>query len=295
MQKFNYQEPSLGDYLGDTLSGNNRPNQLIPTHPFLLNTLQLEEVLNKNAEHIMLFTTDEARSILADLYNIGTSYAGNIRDSLSGATNILKLVSYQEANKLIFNLNGLSIKATPYLYKGITYVKVSGYASLRRIMNGTRYGAKHIQVLKLGIGQAGINYGLMTGASFSIYFSGAQRTLELIFSSEHSVAEFIGNVTMDVAKAIVTIFLTKIALGMVSGFATAMFGTAILPVAAGIFIVVIVGFSVTYGLYFLDEHFGLTAKLIASIRKGLTAHQKIIEWNQQHGYETHFSTLNGIY
>lgn len=282
MDKRSYQESSLGDYVGDILSGNARPNQLIPQHPFLLNTLQLEEVLNKNTEHIMLLTMDEAKDLLEDLYNTGTSYAGNIKDSLSGAINILKLMSYNDGEKLVFNLKGFNIKATPYVYKGVAYVKISGYASLRRIINGTRYGAKHIEILKLGIGQAGINYGIMKGASFSICFSGAQRTLEYIFSSEHDVAEFIGNITMDVAKAIVTIFVTKIVVATASGMAALAGFSMVLPVSVGIFFIVALGVTVTIGLHMLDEHFHLTEKIIGSINEGLAKHREIMEWNLQH-------------
>ena len=279
MDKRSYQESSLGDYLGDILSGNARPNQLIPQHPFLLNTLQLEEVLNKNTEHIMLLTMDEAKDLLEDLYNTGTSYAGNIKDSLSGVINILKLMSYNDGEKLVFNLKGFNIKATSYVYKGVAYVKISGYASLRRIINGTRYGAKHIEILKLGIGQAGINYGIMKGASFSIYFAGAQRILEFIFSSEHDVAEFIGNITMDVAKAIVTIFVTQI---LVTGLSMLAAGAIVLPVSVGIFVIVTLGFVITFGVHSLDERYGLSKKLIASIREGLKYHQEISEWNINH-------------
>lgn len=290
MDKYNYQDASLGDYLGDTLRGDVRHNQLIPKHPFLLNTLQLEEVLNKNTEHIMLLTMDEARDVLDDLYNTGTSYAGNIKDSLSGAVNILKLISYREAEKLIFNLKGFNIKATSYIYKGITYVKISGYASLRRIINGTRYGAKHIEVLKLGVGQAGINYGIMKGASFSICFSGAQRTLEYIFSSEHDVAEFIGNITMDVAKAIVTIFVTKI---VVTGLSMLAAGAIVLPVSVGIILVVTLGVFIAIGLHRLDEHFKLSDVLIDSIRVGLDKHNEMMEWNLRHNHFHLMSTMVG--
>lgn len=161
-------------------------------------------------------------------------------------------------------------------------------------MNGTRYGAKHIQVLKLGIGQAGINYGLMKGASFSIHFSGAHRALEFVFSSEHSVAEFLGNITMDVAKAIVTIFLTKIAMSGLSVLAAAV-GTAILPVSLGILVIVTLGFAITYGLHAIDSHYKLSEKLIESVKKGLKAHQEISEWNFNHGNLAGSSMNNWVY
>jgi len=295
MKTFNDDQPSMSDYLGDVLRGNVPPNQLIPQHPFLLNTLQLKEVLEKNTEHIMLLTMDEAYAVADALYNKSTNYAGNIKDSVSGVKQIVKLTSYRDAGKLVFNLKGLGIKALPYVYKGVTYIKITGYASLRRIVNGTRYAVNNPKILELSIGRAGIHHGIMSGARFCIYFSAAQRTLELIFSSEHDVATFIGNLTMDVAKVIVTIFVTKIAMATVMGIATGVGSSVILPISVGIFIIVVLGVAVAVGLHKLDEHYHLSESLINSIKKGMAEHQKMMEWNLIHGNSGMFSMMNGSY
>ena len=293
MKTFNDDQPSMSDYLGDVLRGNVPPNQLIPQHPFLLNTLQLKEVLEKNTEHIMLLTMDEAYAVADALYNKSTNYAGNIKDTVSGVKQIVKLTSYRDAGKLVFNLKGLGIKALPYVYKGVTYIKITGYASLRRIVNGTRYAVNNPKMLELSIGRAGIHHGIMSGARFCIYFSAAQRTLELIFSSEHDVATFMGNLTMDVAKVIVTIFATKIAVVTATSIATAVGFSVILPISASIFIIVTLGFVIIFGLHSIDEHYNLSETLINSIRKGIDEHQRMLEWNLQHANPTIFSLMNG--
>jgi len=295
MKTFNDDQPSVSDYLGDVLRGNVPPNQLIPQHPFILNTLQLKEVLEKNTEHIMLLTMDEAYAVADGLYNKTTNYAGNIKDTLSGVNNIAKLTSYRDAGKLVFNLKGLGIKAQPYVYKGVTYIKITGYASLRRIVNGTRYAVNNPKVLELSIGRAGIHHGIMSGARFCIYFSAAQRTLELIFSSEHDVATFIGNLTMDVAKVIVTIFITKIAVEIGMAVGAALFGSAVLPISVGIMLIVAVGFGITASLFKIDEYYKLSEKLISSIRKGMDEHSRMLEWNLQHGNHMMFSMMKGNY
>jgi len=286
------QNASLSDYLGEIVSGNAPINQLYPQHPFLLDTLKLEEVLNKNTQHIMLLTMDEAYAVADALYDKGTTYAGNIKDTVAGAKNIFKLGSYKDAGKLVFNLKGLAVKATPYIQKGVTYIKISGYSSVRRILNGTRYAVNHPQILELGIGKAGINAGIMSGARFCIYFSAAQRVVEFIFSdhSGEAVAEFIGNITMDVAKVIVTIYVTK----MVVAGVGAMFSIT-LPISVGIVLIIFLGMIITYSLFKIDKEFNLSEKLITSIRKGMEEQQKVTEWNMKNMNPYQSSMINGQY
>ncbi|STQ78897.1 Uncharacterised protein [Hafnia alvei] len=193
----------------------------------------------------MLLTLDEAQSVIEDLDNskpviLATTYAGNIKDSIAGAKNISKLVSYTDAGKLVYRLKGLGIKAIQYQYGGQVYVKITGYASLRRILQGTRYKINSPQILELGIGKAGINGGILEGAKFCIWFSLAYRTVQLIFKSDHDVAAFIGNITMDIAKIIVTIFVTKILVAI--GTAIAAAGSIAVPIAVSIILLIAVGF-----------------------------------------------------
>lgn len=293
MNRFRDEQPAWHDYLGDTLRGNVPLNQLIPQHPYLLDTLQLEEALHKNTEHIMLLNMDEAYAVMDALYNKGTTYSGNIKDAVSGMKNMSKLVSYKDAGKLVINLKGLGIKAIPYVHKGVAYIKITGHPSVRRILNGTRYAVNNPKILELGIGKAGINAGVLSGARFCIYFALAQRVVEFIFSSEHDVAAFIGNITMDMAKVIVTVFVTKIAVAIVTGVATAL--SIVVPISAGIAIIVVIGFLITYVLLSLDEQYHLSERLIKSIREGLEEHQRVMDWNLRHSNHYLFSKINGHY
>ncbi|MFJ2973619.1 hypothetical protein ACIPDS_02925 [Kluyvera sp. NPDC087067] len=283
---------SWEEYLGDSLRGKVPVNQLTPKHPYLLNTLGLEDVLHKNTEHILLLTLDEAYTVVNSFYNIGTTYAGNIKDTLTGGKNIVKLISYHDSGKLVFNLKSLGIKAISYIHKGVVYIKVTGYPSLRRIINGTRYSLNNLKILELSITKAGISEGVISGTRFCIYFAGAVRIAELIFSSAHDVAQFIGNITMDVAKAIVSLFLTRIAVNVFGGTAMSMFVSSVVPISVTIFFVVSLGVAITYGLYSLDKSYQLSPKLIESIKKGLAEHRKIQEWNLKRSNPYLWSMIN---
>ncbi|WHP32023.1 hypothetical protein QMG90_03520 [Trabulsiella odontotermitis] len=244
--------------------------------------------LTKTNHHVMLLSLDEAQSVIDDLCNSkvvgsGTTYAGNIKDSVSGAKKLSRLMSFKDAGKLIFRLQGLGIKAIQYTYQGRLYVKITDYPSLRRILSGTRYSINHPQVLELGIGRAGVHTGIISGAKFCIWFSACWRVVELIFKSEHDVAAFIGNITMDAAKVIVTVFVTKIFV-VSGGWLVALAGvTVTLPVSVGIVVAVSVGFFITATLDYLDNNeLHCSEKLIVSLRQAMKENDRIRRWNLDH-------------
>lgn len=162
------------------------------------------------------------------------------------------------------------------MHQGVTYIKITGYPSLRRILNGTRYTVNNPKILDVGIGKAGINMGILSGARWCVYFSGAQRAVEFIFSSKHDVATFIGNITMDTAKIIVTIFVSK-SLAAASGIAA--FAGVTIPISVTIIVSVVVGFYIVNKLSTLDDNHDLSKNLIKKINQGLHEQHKIVEWN----------------
>ncbi len=275
------QQATAADYLGGYLRGEVPINQLIPQHDYILDTLKLEEEFQKNTNHIMLLTLSEADAALNQLLNLAdpvATYAGNIKDASDGVKNIRKLISYyNDANKLVYNLRGLGIKAVVYTVKGVQYVKVTGYAGVRRILKGTRYAINNPKILELGIGNAGVNAAILGGARFCIWFSFAYRTIEFIFKNDYAVIDFIGDITIDAAKIIVTIFSTQIIMSMAVGLATAAGVT--LPLTATIFLIVSVGFVVTWTLDYLDKKYHLSDKLKEIINQGMKSRGEIEEWN----------------
>ena len=179
----------IGNHREDILRGNNwQRNQCIENE-----IRTLKNNLNSNTQHIMLLTLEEAQGVIDDLLgsksvSFSTNYAGNIKDAADATKKLSKLFSYQQAGKIVFTLKGLGIKATQYAYQGKLYVKITGYPSLRRILNGTRYRINHPKVLEVGIGSAGFRNGIMSGAKFCIWFSACWRLIELAFKSEYDVA-----------------------------------------------------------------------------------------------------------
>jgi hypothetical protein len=70
---------------------------------------------------------------------------------------------------------------------------------------------------------------------------------------------------MDVAKVIVTMFVTKIAVAIGSGLTTAL--SIVIPISVGIVLIVLLGIGITASLLYLDEKYHLSEHLIRCIKK----------------------------
>lgn len=280
----------------DLLRGNNR--QLV--RRFEDDIRAFKERIDKDAQHIILLSLEEAQGVIDDLLRSDgmsrvTTYAGNIKDAAGGTANIVKLFSYRDAGRIVFTLKGRGIKAIQYSYDGKMYVKITGYPSLRRILNGTRYGINHPKVLELGIGKAGLRAGLISGARFCIWFSACWRLIELIFRSDHDVAAFLGNITMDVAKVVVTIFATEVIAGGVALLTGLLPASLAVPIWGEIVIVVVIGVGMVAGLDYLDKRNKLSEKLINCIRTGFKERQRIEDYNLRNSTPFTNSILRGFY
>ncbi|WP_330983907.1 MULTISPECIES: hypothetical protein [Enterobacterales] len=272
---------SWADSMGSILRGEQPINQLVPNHPYIDSLPHLEELLAKNTQHIMLFTLAEARGVLSDLtgkaddffsYTLG---GGNIKDILDGMNTVRNFSTYlDEANQLAFNLKGLGIRAKACKYGTETYIKITGYASTRRILNGTRYRANSLQLLELGIGWRGAIYNFARAVRFCVYFSLAFRAIELIFKKEYTLVDFFGDVIMDTAKTLVSTVIATIA-----GIGLALVSSPLILTAG---LIIFLGIYVNYKLNKLDKENGWSQAFKKMIREALIDEIKMQEWNKQH-------------
>ncbi|OKP31075.1 hypothetical protein BSQ40_03545 [Serratia fonticola] len=199
-----------------------------------------------------------------------STYAGNIYDA-------------RGLFDVIIEFKRIGITATLFTgANGVNLIHISGYAGLRRTITGTRYAANHPQMLAMGIGQQGINTGIVRGVRFCILFSVGYRILESIFKDEYTLADFIGNITADMAKLAITT-VASYALG-VALTATAIVGGSIIAVAAILFIA---GFFIVAILDNIDKHYGISNKLTALLKERMKVKPRTPEANFQH-------ILNGL-
>ncbi|MCC8463656.1 hypothetical protein J8V44_03945 [Photorhabdus bodei] len=263
--------------MGDFLRGQVGVNQLKPQHEFF-DAIGLEKQLRENTTYIALLSLDEAKDVLEELdspkpkspfikkiFEITdpiSPYAGNIHDSFD-----------------LFNIIGefktLGIKATEYVGKdGNRYIKISGYAGVRKIITASRYKASNMKVISMGIGQKGLNSGIVKGMKFSIFFSAAYRTVELMFKDEYTLADFLGNIAVDLAKTVVTAFVSwAVGALIMTVFAAS---ASIIVVAGAVFTI---GFMTTYALDVVDKKFKISETVINLIRREMERKPKTPEAN----------------
>ncbi|RJT22368.1 hypothetical protein [Buttiauxella izardii] len=265
------------DYLRDDHTFSSYPSM----NPVLRDMAVMNESFITENHYITLLTFDEAQSITDELlgnmdhffsYRAGP---GNIKDGLDGFRTIGKLMTYHnEFGKLIIRFQSLGMRAVKCSVGGKDYIKLTGYPAMRRILNGTRYSLRNPQILEMGIGIRGLGISIVKGAKFCICCSLAWRAVELIFKSGYDLVGFLVDVTMDVAKIIVS----SVAIGVVGGIAV----LASSPIALTAAIIIIAGIALNKGLNVLDDKLGLSASLKVKLRIALAEEQRMKEWNQKH-------------
>lgn len=262
-----------------------RDEHQFQTYPSMNPALRDMAAINGNfiteSRYILLLTVEEAQGITDELlggldyffsYKLGP---GNIKDGLDGFRTLSKLTTYYSpAGKLVFNFKCLKIKAVEYVINGKAYIKITGHAGLRRILTGTRYGATNPQMLEMAIGMRGFGSTLIKGTKFCIYASLAFRVIEFIFKSDYHLKDFLVDITMDVAKIIVS----SVVIGIVGGAMT-FFS---LPVVLTAVIVIALGIILNSSLNYLDDKLGLSKDLKDKINDALIEQQKMTEWDYQH-------------
>ncbi|PHM49078.1 hypothetical protein [Xenorhabdus miraniensis] len=228
---------------------------------------ELESKLNENEEHHALITLEEAAGFLKSyLCKDGEHKAW--KDKVFACTdpassffgNMLESIGLV---KVINEFKSLGVKAREYKVKGVTYIKITGKESVRKFITGSDYRIDNPKILKIGIGSKGIVNGILGGIKHSIYFSLAYRAIEWIMKDEYALADFLGNVTVDVAKLAITILATLV-IGKVVTAPLLAIGASIVGISVGLFVL---GLAIAAILYALDNDYGITNKVVENLRK----------------------------
>ena len=252
-------DPTMSGYLGDILSGKAKINERRPQHEFF-DAIGLEKQLRDNERVIALLTPDEAgkvlnelkdngKSYVRDAYSFVSSYIGNIREGFSVAALLHE-----------FNFK-FGITATEYIAaNGSVMIKLSGYAGLRHQLNATHYLANNGKLIGMGIGQRGLNAATIDGVRYTFIAAVGFRLLQLIFQKDYDLYNFVGDITMDVAKLGAASFLSW---GAGSAALTIAVGGSVTLIAVGVFVL---GFALAYAFNEIDKQFHLSEKLIGKMR-----------------------------
>ena len=161
-------------------------------------------------------------------------------------------------SKLVGDLGGFTTKVDIKSYGGKLHIILKGHPGLRRVLTGTKYGIKNPKVVKMGLGKVGAVHAAKSGGILSIILLSAYRVIDYFLTDEATLSQRIGSLATDVVKVGIA---TGASIAAASGYVALGFAAAIGPIAA----VVIVGVLTSLALSFLDEHYGITDKVIAGL------------------------------
>ncbi|SHM16484.1 hypothetical protein [Morganella morganii] len=179
-----------------------------------------------------------------------TSFTGNYLDAYG-------------LGKLINEIKSFGVEAIEYMGKdGNRYVRLTGEAGLRKYLTATLYLITDPKMLEFGIGEVGFETNLAKGTRFCIYFSAAYRGIELLFKDEYDLTDFFVNVSMDAAKALIGMGVALLAKGLINTF-VGIIGGGLIAISAGVFVV---SLFAAFGLYILDDYFGISKSIIDELK-----------------------------
>lgn len=215
-----------------------------------------------------------------DYIHFITTHPSGIKDTLAWLVNAGKLMTeFDENGKIIFNFNTLKYtKASYFEILGEKYIEITTSSPwLLEKLGKYIFSSRAPQVLELAIGWRGALSESIKGVKFCIWFSVAWRTIEFIMSSERDLVNFLGDFSMDVAKAVIAGGVAT-AIGSLASFACLSFGLPVILVGGAI---LLTGIVCTVVLNEIDAQYHLSEKLKDAIRDGLKRQQELDKWKRE--------------
>lgn len=173
-----------------------------------------------------------------------------------GASYYASVDDLRTLGKLLGDLGGFAAKAYVKTYDGKPHIILKGRPGLRRVLTGTKYGIKNPKVITMGLGKAGAIHAAKSGGILSIVLLSAYRVADYFLTDQTTLSQLIGSLATDVVKVGIA---TGASIAAASAFVAMGFTIAIGPIAA----VVVIGVASSMALSALDEHYGITNRLIA--------------------------------
>lgn len=244
----------------------------------------LREKLKENHQEVMFLTLEEAFRVLQSW---GWKDTKETWKSITASTGAQVMINYGVNGRDIvttsmviaqFNVYGLKatklglkatfgMKMSPYFNKiGTEMISLSGYSGLRRILNSPTYRLDNPKIVQLGIGKYGLKNSIKSGTVLTIFVAAGFRILDYALNDEVFLTDLIGSLAVDVVK-----------IGISSVVSAAAGATALaLTSYVAIHLVVVVGIGLATAVLLnkLDEHYGITPKVIELLEK---AQQEAVE------------------
>lgn len=160
--------------------------------------------------------------------------------------------------KLVGDLGGFTTKTYVKTYGGKPHIILKGHPGLRKILTGTKYGIKSPKVIAMGLGKAGAVNAAKSGGILSIVLLSAYRVADYFLTDSATLSQLVGSLATDVVKVGLATGASIVAASALVGFGVTL---AIGPMIA----VVAVGVLASMALGEIDNHYGITDRVILGL------------------------------
>lgn len=224
--------------------------------------IELKQQIKSNQHEVFVVSIEEMDAIVqsspkAQLPHINNTWQKLKGKAEVGASYYASADDLRTLSKLVGDLGGFATKAYVKTYGGKPHIILKGHPGLRRILTGTKYGIKNPKVITMGLGKAGAINAAKSGGILSIVLLSAYRVTDYFLTDQATLSQLIGSLATDIVKVGIATGASIAAATVVS----AAFTVAIGPIVA----VVAVGVITSMLLSALDEHYGITDKVIAGL------------------------------
>ncbi|VAW86539.1 hypothetical protein MNBD_GAMMA17-2278 [hydrothermal vent metagenome] len=161
-------------------------------------------------------------------------------------------------SKLVGDLGGFATTAYVKTYGGKPHIILKGHPGLRKVLTGTKYGIKNPKVITMGLGKAGAIHAAKSGGILSVVLLSVYRVADYFLTDNATLSQLIGSLATDIVKV-------GIATGASIAAASAVIGLGITIAVGPIIAVVAVGVLTSMVLGEIDNHYGITDRVISGL------------------------------
>lgn len=225
--------------------------------------IQLRQKIRSNAHEVFVISIEEMDAIVQSSHKGKLPHVQRAWQRIKGKAEIgasyyASADDLRTLSKLVGDLGSFAAQAYVKTYGGKPHIILKGHAGLRNVLTGTKYGIANPKVVTMGLGKAGAIHAAKSGGILSIVLLTAYRVVDYFLTDQATLSQLVGTLATDVVKI-------GIATGASIGAASLLVGMGVTIAVGPILAVVLVGLVVSVALSALDEHYGITKRVIAGL------------------------------
>ena len=224
---------------------------------------ELKQTIKSNQHEVFVISIEEMDAIVKSSPKGRMAHIQNTWQKLkdkaeAGASYYASADDLRTLSKLVGDLGGFATKAYIKTYGGKPHIILKGHPGLRGILTGTKYGIKNPKVIAMGLGKAGAIHAAKSGGVLSVILLSVYRVADYFLTDNATLSQLIGSLATDVVKV-------GLATGVAIVAASALVGFGITLAIGPMIAVVAVGVLASMALGEIDNHYGITDRVILGL------------------------------